>query len=323
MSDGQTPDMLSHFAEYSRVLRQQTAAQEKASQEYNAIRTKDIQSLEQILKINQDLLLISKKSFEKLSYIERRADAAGGEPADIGRHLSQWLREYNPDLSRGDPAILELGLLRRQAAFQRTLEGTKMSATLPAQRAFQVALSIIAERLQLQQTNAILSAQNSRKKAEFELGKHRQHADWLKAIESTLGSKGHTAELSEGYQTCIAEEMQKQTSNISFWQEAERQAIAQMDQTKRTLADPSLKKLLVPKAEVEDTLRATEGLFSVWLRYWKTETTIELNRHSRLEVERDLSEPETVTMNNLAELRKKIAEKTNKSEADVAQESQA
>ena len=196
-----------------------------------------------------------------------------------------------------------------------------MSATLSAEKAFQVALSIIAETLQLQHQNAILSAQSSRKNAEFDLRKHERHAQWLKTIESQ--SKGYTPEQFQHHQKFIGEETQKEQNNISYWQEAERQAIAQKDQTMRTLADPKLVELMLPEAEVEQVVQASEGLFSVWLKYWKTETTKERSYQSRLEVEVELSEPEIVTMDNLDELRKKIAEKTNTSEADVAQESQA
>ena len=194
---------------------------------------------------------------------------------------------------------------------------------MPAEKAFQVALSIIAETLQLQHQNAILSAQSSRKNAEFDLRNNERHAQWLKTIESNAESKGYTPEQFQHHQKFIEEETQKEHSNISYWQEAERQAIAQKDKTLRTLADPCLKKLRLPKAEVEDTLRVSEGLFSVWLKYWRTETTKERNLQSRLEVEVELSEPETVTMDNLAELRKKISDKKKGAEANGAQGSQA
>ena len=315
--------MLSYLTESAQALKQQTEAQEKAHQESQAIMAKMTLSLQHILKSNQDLVLISKKSLEKLSHLERRADAAGGEPADISRHLSQWLSEYSPELSRGDPAILKLGLIRQQSAFQRSLEGTKMSATLPAEKAFQVALSIIAETLRLQHQNAILSAQSSRKNAEFDLRNNERHAQWLKTIESNAESKGYTPEQFQHHQKFIEKETQKEHSNISYWQEAERQAIAQKDQTMRTLADPKLVELMLPEAEVEQVVQASEGLFSVWLKYWKTETTKEQNFQSRLEVEVELSEPETVTMDNLVELRKNISDKGQGDEANGAQGSQA
>ena len=195
--------MLSSLTESAQALKQQTEAHEKAHEESQANMAKVTLSLQQILKTNQELVLIAKKSLEKLNYLERRADAAGGEPADISRHLSQWLSEYSPELSRGDPAILQLGVLRQHSAFQRSLEGTKMSATLPAEKAFQVALSIIAETLRLQHQNAILSAQSSRKSAEFDLRKHERHAQWLKTIESQ--SKGYTPEQFQHHQKFIEE----------------------------------------------------------------------------------------------------------------------
>ena len=59
--------MLSSLTESAQALKQQTEAQEKAHEESQASMAKVTLSLQQILNINQDLVLISKKSLEKLS----------------------------------------------------------------------------------------------------------------------------------------------------------------------------------------------------------------------------------------------------------------
>ena len=110
---------------------------------------------------------------------------------------------------------------------------------------------------------------------------------------------------------------------ISYYTDAEQQATAQFEQTQRTLKEPSIAVRLMTRVEIDQVSKQCEGLFAVWVEYWKTEATKQRNLQSRLKVEVELSEPEEITMYNLAELQEKIDKKANGSHEIQAQGSQA
>jgi polyhydroxyalkanoate synthesis regulator phasin len=82
MSAGQTPHRVSNLEELAEAVHEQSEAHERAVQHLEDSVAKGNLTLEQLVKISQDLLFTTQKSLEKLSYIERRADTAGGDPAD-------------------------------------------------------------------------------------------------------------------------------------------------------------------------------------------------------------------------------------------------
>ena len=320
MSSVPATDILSFFTPLCEAMQRQSQAVLSSLQEHTAEQSATV---EKMLSVQQDLLRVTQRSLEKLSYLELRADSAGGEPADISRHLSQWLAEYDPKLSHGDPTILKLGLLSQQAAFQRALEHTKASATLPGQQAFQLALSLISESLMLQQQNDILLAQSFRKAAEFKLQQAQQHAEKLNAIGIAMGSEDSTAEGFLTSQAWLAQQQKFEMYNVSYYTEEEKKTTLQFKHTQQVLLTPCIAEILMKAPEVHKLVQHCDGLFSVWIQYWQTEATKQRNLQSRLTVEVELGEPEKVTMYNLAELQEKIAKKANGSHEIQAQGSQA
>ena len=318
MSSASPADLLSFLAQQYPAFQEQIEAQEKQLEEVKAAYAKQRQQAEQLLTAQRHLLGTAQKSLEKLTYLELRADSAGGEPSDISRHVSQWLAEYDPKLSRGDESILELGVLSHHAAFQRSLEQAQTSATLPQRRAWQLALSLISESLTLQQQNDILSAQKCRKAAEFNLQQSQQTSERLKNLAGVMTSQGYTSESFQAQQAWLVEQQHKEVSNISYYTDAEQKATAQLEQTQRTLKEPSIAVRLMTRVEIDQVSKQCEGLFAVWVEYWKTEATKQGNLQSRLKVEVELSEPEEITMDNLADLQEKVSKKARMSEGSQA-----
>ena len=104
---------------------------------------------------------------EKLTYIERRSDKAGGSSSDLLRHLAQVIGEFRPKLAHNETAQLVSWLLDEKPTWLRAVLSLQDQTEAKAEAGWWVMLTLALRLMLKEAENMVLFSEMHYMSAEF------------------------------------------------------------------------------------------------------------------------------------------------------------